>query len=174
MPSHSRVPMPRPAAPLLAAPIPRIARPAPAARPTPTAIPRPPRSTRSITSRPTRMVTPRIRRTRPPARRRRARTAAARRISLRIRSSSLLYPIQRRLARAAFTFCYGRGLLVCECVTAEHLHIVAAFKGSRLRHVLLAHAALHLVDRFVPVFLHPLLHALQQHTDVIDTLFEKR
>src|ERR1051326_5104281 len=46
-------------------------------------------------------------------------------------------------------------LLFPQRVRAEHLHVVRSLERRGLGHVTLTHAALHLLDGFVFVFLHP-------------------
>src|SRR5271157_2831399 len=53
-------------------------------------------------------------------------------------------------------------------------HVLGAFKGSRIGAAKLAHAALHLLHRFIFVLFHPLAHALLHMTNMPDSIPQQR
>src|ERR1041385_6770737 len=62
-------------------------------------------------------------------------------------------------------------LLFPQRVRAEHLHVVRSLKRRGLGHVTLTHAALHLLDGFIFVFLHPDTEIGQQRRKMLNAVF---
>ena len=58
-------------------------------------------------------------------------------------------------------------------VRAEHLHVIAALKGSGIGRRAIAHASAHLLNRFVLVLGRPVGEVVQDATWVPDTVFNE-
>src|SRR5574341_1502304 len=58
-------------------------------------------------------------------------------------------------------------------VRTQHPHVVGPLERDRLRHLLLAHAPLHLADGLVFALRHPRQQAIPHRRQVLDTVFQQ-